>query len=108
DEGEDVIFSNHAGDNNQTILPVLSNGEFASATFGLDDIPAEWAGSGVFGIEVANLSTDPSLNPSGGGTPPADADGIERGYTVRMFRALDAEGNVIPDTYVGIMDYTGI
>lgn len=25
-----------------------------------------------------------------------------------MFRALDAEGNVIPNTYLGVMDYTGI
>ncbi|MDN3523649.1 carbohydrate-binding protein [Halomonas sabkhae] len=105
---QDVIFSNHAGDNNQTILPVKSNGEFATMTFGGNDIPSGWTGNGVFGIEMANLSTDPSLNPEGGGTPPADAEGIERGYTVRMFRALDAEGNVIPDTYLGIMDYTGI
>ncbi|GED21755.1 carbohydrate-binding protein [Halomonas halmophila] len=105
---QDVIFSNHAGDNNQTILPVKSNGEFATMTFGGNDIPGGWTGNGVFGIEMANLSTDPSLNPEGGDTPPADAEGIERGYTVRMFRALDAEGNVIPNTYLGIMDYTGI
>ena len=107
-KGQDIIFSNHAGDNNQTILPVKGNGDFATMTFGLGDIPGGWNGTGVFGIEMANLSTDPSLNPTGGGTPPDDADGIERGYTVRMFRALDADGNVIPNTYLGIMDYTGI
>lgn len=107
-KGQDIIFSNHAGDNNQSILPLLSNGEFATTNFEFSDIPSDWQGNGVFGFEVANLSTDPSLNPTGGGTPPADADGIERGYTVRMFRALDADGNVIPNTYVGIMDYTGI
>ncbi|ERL53218.1 carbohydrate-binding protein [Halomonas huangheensis] len=107
-KGQDVIFSNHAGDNNQSILPLLSNGQFATANFDLSDIPSGWNGNGVFGFEVADLSTDPSLNPTGGGTPPADADGIERGYTVRMFRALDADGNVIPNTYLGIMDYTGI
>ncbi len=107
-KGQDIIFSDHAGDNNQTLLPIKGNGDFATASFSLADIPSSWAGEGVFGIEVANLSTDPSLNPEGGGTPPADADGIERGYTVRMFRALDAEGNVIPNTYLGIMDYTGI
>ncbi|BBI48177.1 hypothetical protein HORIV_05980 [Vreelandella olivaria] len=106
-KGQDIIFSDHAGDNNQTLLPIKGNGDFATASFSLADIPSSWAGEGVFGIEVANLSTDPSLNPEGG-TPPADADGIERGYTVRMFRALDAEGNVIPNTYLGIMDYTGI
>ncbi|QPL45858.1 carbohydrate-binding protein [Halomonas sp. A40-4] len=107
-KGQDIIFSNHAGDNNQSLLPIKSDGQFATANFSLADIPGGWTGQGVFGIEVANLSTDPSLNPEGGGTPPADADGIERGYTVRMFRALDAEGNVIPNTYLGIMDYTGI
>ncbi|MGP8290778.1 carbohydrate-binding protein [Vreelandella zhanjiangensis] len=107
-KNQDIIFSNHAGDNNQSLLPVKSNGQFATASFSLADIPGSWAGQGVFGIEVANLSTDPSLNPQGGGTPPADAEGIERGYTVRMFRALDANGNVIPNTYLGIMDYTGI
>lgn len=107
-KGQDIIFSNHAGDNNQSLLPVKSDGQFATANFSLADIPDGWAGQGVFGIEVANLSTDPSLNPEGGGTPPAGAEDIERGYTVRMFRALDAEGKVIPDTYLGIMDYTGI
>nr|WP_290984119.1 carbohydrate-binding protein [Halomonas sp.] len=107
-KNQDIIFSNHAGDNNQSLLPVKSDGQFSTASFSLADIPGSWAGQGVFGIEVANLSTDPSLNPQGGGTPPADAEGIERGYTVRMFRALDANGNVIPNTYLGIMDYTGI
>ncbi|MCA1806464.1 MAG: carbohydrate-binding protein [Actinobacteria bacterium] len=107
-KNQDIIFSNHAGDNNQSLLPVKGNGDFATASFSLADIPGGWTGQGVFGIEVANLSTDPSLNPEGGGTPPADAEGIERGYTVRMFRALNAEGNVIPNTYLGIMDYTGI
>ncbi|WP_386081905.1 carbohydrate-binding protein [Vreelandella sp. F11] len=107
-KNQDIIFSNHAGDNNQSLLPIKGNGDFATASFSLADIPSGWAGQGVFGIEVANLSTDPSLNPEGGGTPPADAEGIERGYTVRMFRALDAEGNVIPNTYLGVMDYTGI
>lgn len=107
-KGQDIIFSNHAGDNNQSILPMLSNGEFATANFDLSTIPSAWVGNGVFGFEVANLSTDPSLNPTGDGIPPVDAEGIERGYTVRMFRALDADGNVIPKTYLGIMDYTGI
>lgn len=107
-KNQDIIFTNHQGDNNQTLLPLVNNGDFATATFSRDTIPDGWAGEEVFGIEMAGLSTDPSLNPQGGGTPPADADGIERGYTVRMFRALDADGNVIPNTYLGIMDYTGI
>ncbi|SHE86800.1 delta endotoxin [Modicisalibacter ilicicola DSM 19980] len=107
-KGQDVTLSNHAGDNNQSILPIKSNGQFATATITKDLIPDGWLGNDIFGIEVAGLSTDPSLNPTGGGTVPADAEGIERGYTVRMFQALDANGNVIPNTYLGVMDYTGI
>ncbi|WP_346797114.1 carbohydrate-binding protein [Halomonas sp. Bachu 37] len=107
-KGQDITLSNHASDNNQSLLPIKSNGQFATATFTRDQIPDGWIGNDIFGIEVANLSTDPSLNPTGGGTVPEDAAGIERGYTVRMFQALDASGNVIPNTYLGIMDYTGI
>nr|WP_298415814.1 carbohydrate-binding protein [uncultured Halomonas sp.] len=104
----DIILSKHAGDNNQSLLPTESDGQFATATITPEQIPEGWLGNDIFGIEVANLSTDPSLNPSGGGTVPADAEGIERGYTVRMFQALEADGNVIPNTYLGVMDYTGI
>ncbi|TDX32379.1 putative Ig domain-containing protein [Modicisalibacter xianhensis] len=107
-KGQDITLSNHAGDNNQSILPITSSGQFATATFTRDQIPDSWIGNDMFGIEVAGLSTDPSLNPTGGGDVPDDAEGIERGYTVRMFQALDADGNVIPNTYLGIMDYTGI
>ncbi|MCP1362754.1 carbohydrate-binding protein, partial [Halomonas sp. BBD45] len=107
-KGQDITLSNHADDNNQSFLPIKSNGQFATATFTRDQIPESWLGNGMFGIEVAGLSTDPSLNPTGGGDVPDDAEGIERGYTVRMFQALDADGNVIPNTYLGIMDYTGI
>nr|WP_297460315.1 carbohydrate-binding protein [uncultured Halomonas sp.] len=107
-KGADVTLTNHAGDNNQSILPIESNGQFATATFTRDTIPDGWVGNDIFGIEVVGLSTDPSLNPSGGGEVPPGAEGIERGYTVRIFQALDADGNVIPNTYLGIMDYTGI
>ncbi|MBT2799159.1 carbohydrate-binding protein, partial [Halomonas sp. ISL-104] len=107
-KNQDIILSNHAGNNNQSLLPIKSNGQFATATFTREQIPDSWIGNDIFGIEVANLSTDPSLNPAGGGTVPAGAEGIERGYTVRVFQALNANGSVIPNTYLGIMDYTGI
>jgi len=105
---QDIILSDHAGDNNQSLLPIKANGQFATATFTRDQIPDGWIGNDIFGIEVANLSTDPSLNPTGGGTVPPGAEDIERGYTVRVFQALDANGSVIPNTYLGVMDYTGI
>ncbi|CAM0554349.1 hypothetical protein EHLJMEHL_04445 [Vreelandella titanicae] len=107
-KNQDIILSDHAGDNNQSLLPIKANGQFATATFTRDQIPDGWIGNDIFGIEVANLSTDPSLNPTGGGTVPPGAEDIERGYTVRVFQALDANGNVIPNTYLGVMDYTGI
>jgi hypothetical protein len=104
----DIDFWNHAGDSNQSILPLLGNGNFATATFTRDTIPNGWLGNDLFGIEIAGLSTDPSLNPEGGGTPPPDAAGIERGYTVRIFQAVDKNGDIIPNVYLGVMDYTGI
>ena len=54
---------------------------------------------------MAGFSTDPTLNATGPGTVPA---GTQRGHFTRMFVALDAEGNVIPNTYLVIQDYTGI
>ena len=59
-------------------------------------------------MAIAGLSTDPRLNPHGGGTPPAGTENLERGYTHRIFQALDKNGNAIPNVYLGIMDYTGI
>ncbi|MHB0777600.1 carbohydrate-binding protein, partial [Halomonas sp. WWR20] len=107
-KGQVVQLTNHAGDNNQSLLPIENDGQFATATFDNGTIPDGWKGNDLFSIIVQGLSTDPSLNPTGGGDVPEDAEGIERGYTVRMFQALDANGNAIPNTYLGIMDYTGI
>ncbi|GAB2782287.1 hypothetical protein GCM10027040_05460 [Halomonas shantousis] len=107
-KGQVVQLTNHAGDNNQSLLPIENDGQFATATFYHNTIPDSWKGNDLFSIIVQGLSTDPSLNPTGSGDVPEDAEGIERGYTVRMFQALDANGNAIPNTYLGIMDYTGI
>jgi hypothetical protein len=118
----------------QTLFPLKGNGDFATLTFGDGFIPDAWTGDDVFGIEMAGLSTDPTLNNSGNGTPSqnaldanygvgtykvtgtganavvTDAEGnvVEDGYTVRMFQALDAAGNPIENVYLGMMDYTGI
>ena len=84
DKNADDIFWNHQGTHNQRVLPLVgttggdggvaaTKGGFSTAGFTRADIPAGWAGTGIFGIEVANLSTDPRLNPSrpaeGGGRP---------------------------------------
>ncbi|WP_110664702.1 carbohydrate-binding protein [Salinicola halophilus] len=101
-------MANHDSLYSQSFLPKVANGEYASATFGRNQVPDAWLGDDVFGISIANLSTDPSLNPKGGGTPPAAFDGVERGYTVRTFQALDKNGDAIPNTYFVAQDYTGI
>jgi len=123
----DVGFGGHNNTHNQRILP-LDGGEFFTQTFDNGDIPNGWVGNDVFGIEVAGLSTDPTLNPSGSGSVSAgelaarypgytldggtviDPDGNEvpDGYTVRMFQAVNTDGEVIDNVYLGVMDYTGI
>jgi hypothetical protein len=108
DKGQQVQMTVHAGNQNQTLLPDLANGQPASRDFTRTDVPDAWLGDDVFGISVDALSTDPRLNPAGAGTPPASATGIARGYNTRVFEAVDQEGHVIPDTYLLAMDYTGI
>ncbi|WP_185982723.1 carbohydrate-binding protein [Aureimonas mangrovi] len=104
-KGANVQFWNHQGNDNQRLLPNAGNdATFATRTFDNATIPDGWVGNEVFGISVAGLSTDPRLNPTGGVIVP----GAQQGHTVKMFQALDAKGNVIPNVYLGIMDYTGI
>ncbi len=127
-KGQDVIFWNHAGSHNQRIMPLEGNGDFCTQTFDANTIPNSWNGNDTFSFEVANLSSNPSLNPTGSGAPSQSdlnqrypgytvtngqvfdpqGNSVPDGYTVRIFRALDSTGAVIPDTYLGIMDYTGI
>ncbi len=136
-KGQDVGLTSWSGGDgaqSQTILPLTGGGNFASTLFGNGTIPDSWNGNEIFGIEMAGLSTDPTLNASGSGTPSqtaldahmalapiplpvqcattviTDADGneISDGYTVRMFQALDKDGVAIDNVFLGIMDYTGI
>ncbi|WP_110641838.1 carbohydrate-binding protein [Salinicola sp. CPA57] len=108
DKAARTALSNHDSLYSQSFLPQVANGDYATATFNRGRIPDGWAGDDIFGISIANLSTDPSLNPSGGSTPPAEDAGIERGHTVRVFQAYDTDGNAIANTYFVVMDYTGI
>ena len=105
DKNANVTLFTHEGADNQRILPNAgSDTSFATKAFGNGQIPEGWVGSDVFGISVDDLSTDPRLNPPGGELVP----GAQQGHTVKMFQALDADGEVIPNVYLGIMDYTGI
>ena len=100
-----IGFWNHAGDDNQQILPDAgNNAAFATRAFTNGTIPDGWRGDDAFGIKVAGLSSDPKLNPSG----PVKVDGAQQGHTVKIFQAVDRDGVVIPDTYLVAMDYTGI
>ncbi|MBB5760649.1 hypothetical protein HNR01_000244 [Methylorubrum rhodesianum] len=104
-KGTNLQFWNHEGTDNQRLLPNAGNDTtFATRTFDRGTIPDGWAGNDVFGISVAGLSTDPRLNPRGN----VEVPGAQQGHTVKMFQALDAQGNAIPNVYLGIMDYTGI
>ena len=104
-KGQDLTLWDHQGTDNQRLLPNWGNDTtFASRVIEAGNIPAGWVGNGVFGIEVAGLSTDPRLNPTGGVIVP----GAQQGHTVKIFQALDGNGDVIPNVYLGVMDYTGI
>lgn len=125
-----IEFGSHDGRANQTILPTEGDG-FFTETITAADIPNNWQGDGIFGIELANLSTNPTFNGSGGGTVTQvrldcdfpglgytvddngvvfDGDGneIPDGYTVRAFQAVDTNGDVIENTFLIAQDYTGI
>lgn len=104
--GTSLQLWNHTSADNQRILPMIvgSTTAYATKTFTRADIPDSWAGDDVFGITMAGLSTDPRLNPRGGVVVP----GTQQGHTVKMFQAYDADGHILPNVYLGIMDYTGI
>jgi hypothetical protein len=102
-DATDEIFWNHRGDQNQSLLPVIDDqNTFATRVFDRAAIPASWTGDGIFGIESADFSTDPKLNP--GGKTPAG----QRGHLTRLFKALGPDGKVIPNVYLGTQDYSGV
>ena len=126
-------LTSHAGDNNQRILPLEGNGSFATQTFTAADIPDSWAGNDIFGLMVNDLSSNPFLNPTGSdfvtqaelqadfsgytvtGTNNADTQVFDTegnlvpdGYTVRIFQAIDSDGVIIENVFLGVMDFTGI
>jgi len=129
-----VTLSFQPASDNQVILPNTSdNVSFATRLFGDSSIPDSWIGNDIFGIAMAGLSSDPRLNPTGpvlvstggqfydklsattarlvGGGPVVQISSlslVQQGHTVKIFQALDGDGNAISNVFIGLMDYTGI
>ncbi len=83
----------------QSILPRKDGSEeLAAATFS----PA----AQTFGFRVDSESSDPALNSQTKDRTNGCKDPC--GQHVRFFKAKDLSGNVMPDTYLLIMDYSGI
>ncbi|CAM3912733.1 NPCBM/NEW2 domain-containing protein [Deinococcus frigens] len=90
----------HAGIDAQSVLPRkngTNSNELATATF---------APASTFGFRVDSENSDPTLNNqtkdrSNGCVDPC-------GQHVRFFKARDQGGQIMPDTYLLIMDYAGI
>ncbi|HEV2292878.1 MAG TPA: carbohydrate-binding protein [Tepidisphaeraceae bacterium] len=80
----------HASADGQTFLPRI-DGSLAPAV-------ASFSHTGTFGFRIDNEWSDPTRNSS------AD-DG---GHHVRFFVAKDRSGNIIPNTYLMVMDYAAI
>jgi hypothetical protein len=88
-----TIFSTDPVDS-QTLYPRLSGGGAAQGSF---TIP----GTQAFGFRIDNEWSDDTKNPqehTGGGW----------GHHVRFFPLRDTSGNLVPDTYIMVMDYNGV
>lgn len=119
-----------APEDTQTVLPRLPDGSFARIDLTSAFIPDAWAGDDVFGLLVDITSSDATLNPGEfrwivdtagviyevvNGTDArvrngteivkiANLDVVREGYYIRTFKALDSDGDVIPNTYIVVYD----
>ena len=80
---------------------------YSQVTFTRASIPDNWQGDDVFGFDIANFSSDPSINPTGTTTAAENAPEAVLGHWTRVFQALDRDGLVIPNTYLAVQDYAG-
>ncbi|WP_081846165.1 malectin domain-containing carbohydrate-binding protein [Deinococcus marmoris] len=95
-DSNDVLAQ--AGIDGQTVLPRKEGtNEPAVTTFS----PAS-----TFGFKVDTESSDPTLNDQNADRGSGCADPC--GQHVRFFQARDRGGQIMPDTYLLIMDYSGI
>jgi hypothetical protein len=114
--GSKSLFIHAPGDRNATIRLIRTDAEDsqrvlategdapARATLAASGVPAGWIGDGVFGLRIDGYSSDPRLNNLGDQI----VDGVQLGLYVKIFQALDAQGNVIPDTWLIIQDVNGL
>jgi hypothetical protein len=77
------------GNQAQTLLPTLSNGSLAQASF---------TPGGAFGLRVDNEYSTDSINVADGNTGGG-------GHHFRFFPLVDSSGNTVPNTYIVAMDY---
>ncbi len=86
----------HQKTDGQTLLPHLSGSltQYAIGTF------APTANK-PFGLKVDSRFSDDSLNPLDNNVP-------NTGHAIRFYPARDANGQVIPNTYIVAQDYTGL
>jgi hypothetical protein len=83
------LLFNDAANQGQTLLPTLSSGANAAASF---------TPTGAFGFRVDNEYSTDSINVAAGNTGGG-------GHHFRFFPLVDASGNTVPNTYIVTMDY---
>jgi regulation of enolase protein 1 (concanavalin A-like superfamily) len=93
----------HQQDEGQSLLPHLDTNASAYA------IGTFTPNSNSFGFKVDSRYSDDTLNPSDFvETDPNQTPIPGTGHAFRFYALKDANGNVIPNTYLMAMDYTGI
>jgi hypothetical protein len=128
-----VNLFQHDGADSQAVLPrsAAAGGGRAETMLTAARVPDAWRGDDAFAIMIETYSSNPQANPVGAtlvdkdglrytridGQTARAADGrlvpissldlAQQGHLVRVFRAVDAEGRVIPDTYVAAQEYEG-
>jgi fibronectin type 3 domain-containing protein len=90
----------HDAEEGQSFLPHIDNGVLGSV--GANFARGTFTPTGTtFGFRVDNEWSDPTKNVQ-------DQGGGGYGHHVRFFVAKDRNGKIIPDTYLMVMDYSGI
>jgi len=97
-----ITLLTQTANQNQRIEPTTTSGA-DTVTIDAALVPDAWVGNDVFGLFIQGESSDPTLNAPGPGTPPDP--NVERGHFIRVFQALDGDGNAIANTFLVIEDY---
>jgi fibronectin type 3 domain-containing protein len=86
-----LIFKDQPN-NGQSVLPMITNDSFSTAR-------NTFTPTGAFGLNLDGEKSQDSLNAT------VDAPFNTSGHALRFFPAIDANGNLIPNTYLVGMDY---